>query len=477
MSSVKNKQPVETSLLKSSVFRWCFMMGMCFGLVVLLMAMVSAQLSWYYNEKVIKNEMLEESEGLYELFQEEGLDVLIADINGFEEDEDDEEELTERWSHERLFDIYEEGEWAYRISSTFQETITGFDFLSNKKGWRQTVLDEEELILPMITYTKALDDEHVLTVGRFMEAGDHLLSFISEHTVIFLIIVLTLSCLIAAILHHVIQKQLNIWSEAMNKVAAGHLDERLALKTRNDEFNHLSAQINITLDGIQKLNKHIKNVSAGIAHDLKTPISHLNGRLQLLSQDIKDEAKAQKHIAVAENQIDNIIRTFEALLRLAEIESGDRRKQFKKFSLSKLLEDVVDGYTPLFADHEKKLDVSIVPGITLNGDADLIAQLVSNLLENILEHARHNARAWLRLQATARGAVLQIGDDGPGIPEPYREQVFERFFRMDASRNTPGNGLGLSLVKSICELHHAKIMLLPQQNGSVFDVQFVISHP
>ena len=150
------------------------------------------------------------------------------------------------------------------------------------------------------------------------------------------------------------------------------------------------------------------------------------------------------------------MQTFKGLLRLIEIDTGKRRAVFTSFGLSSLTNELVDSYEPVdsydpvFVDVGRQLSSSIIPGIRLNGDAVLFSQMLNNLLENSIEHGQAGCNIWVRLQAYFDGALLQVGEDGTGIPVDNYEQVFKRFFRGDRSRNTPGNGLSLSLVKSIC---------------------------
>ena len=130
-----------------------------------------------------------------------------------------------------------------------------------------------------------------------------------------------------------------------------------------------------------------------------------------------------------------------------------------------------ESYAPRFEDADKSLGQAVAPGLDVQGDPDLIQQLIANLLDNALEHARDGARVQLSLTPLPEAAVLSVGDDGPGISPVLRDRVFERFFRADASRSRPGNGLGLSLVKAIADLHGATLELDPQAQGAVFTLR------
>ena len=176
------------------------------------------------------------------------------------------------------------------------------------------------------------------------------------------------------------------------------------------------------------------------------------------------------HIDKATAELNSIVKTFTHLIRLNEIESGKRKLGFIKLNFSNIVSELADSYQPVFDDENKTLEVSIVDNVMCLGDGDLLSQLINNLLENALIYSERNAKVWIRLQSNESGALLQIGDSGPGIPGAMHEQVFERFYRADYSRNKPGNGLGLSIVKAICDLHDANICLLVNQAGAVFDI-------
>ena len=110
------------------------------------------------------------------------------------------------------------------------------------------------------------------------------------------------------------------------------------------------------------------------------------------------------------------------------------------------------------------------PGVVVHGDRDLLTQLISNLLENALEHARDGAKAWIGLRAERDHALLEVGDDGPGLPAQATESVFERFVRLESSRSPPGNGLGLSLVRALAELHTGQAREVATEPGAVFEI-------
>ena len=229
------------------------------------------------------------------------------------------------------------------------------------------------------------------------------------------------------------------------------------------------------LDRNEVLARNLETVSIGVAHDLRTPISNLGGRLQLIERDLDNPDAIMKHVRASQDHMDALLRTLEALLRLGDVEAGKRKAGFSPVNLSDLATELVESLEPIFADADKTLTVDIAPNLSVIGDGDLLTQMLINLLENVLDHGRDGAQAWLHIKARGERISFIVGDDGPGIPTSRTEQVFERFFRVDSSRNTPGNGLGLSLVKAISELHGGGVELIKSNPGAEFEIMLPIS--
>ncbi|MEJ8561625.1 HAMP domain-containing sensor histidine kinase [Yoonia sp. GPGPB17] len=254
-------------------------------------------------------------------------------------------------------------------------------------------------------------------------------------------------------------------------MARGEMARRAPVTGRFDEFDRLSLGINQMLDRVDTLNSNIEAVSGGVAHDLKTPLANVAGRLELIRRDMQDSAAVAEHVEAAENYLSQVLRIFNAILRLGEVEAGGRRAAFVDVDLSQLVRDLGEAYTPVFEDADKALTVDIAPKVHLRGDPELLQQLLANLLENALEHSRDAAKVHLRLRRDD-DISLHVQDDGPGIALPDQGRVFDRFFRADRSRTSPGNGLGLSLVKAIADLHDAQATVESDAKGAHFRIMF-----
>jgi signal transduction histidine kinase len=248
-------------------------------------------------------------------------------------------------------------------------------------------------------------------------------------------------------------------SQTSRDIIGGDLQRRIALSGSHDEFDHLATSLNAMLDRIQVLMDGLRQVSNDIAHDLRTPLTRLRQRLELAQTRSPDAAVLHTMLGTTLIDIDAILQTFGALLRIAQVESGARKARFTQVDLSELLYTVAEVYQPAFEEKSQNFTASIATGLVVPGDRELLAQLFANLLENATRHCPDEATIELIALRNGDSIDIRISDNGPGIPAPMHEKVLQRFVRLDASRNTPGDGLGLSMVAAICALHDASLLM------------------
>jgi signal transduction histidine kinase len=268
-------------------------------------------------------------------------------------------------------------------------------------------------------------------------------------------------------------RRLGVISEASAEIMRGNLARRIALRGSGDEFDRLSANLNEMLERIQNLMEGMRQVSNDIAHDLRTPLARLRQGLEAARDKAESAADFRAAVETAIAETDEILGTFGALLRIAQIETGARRAEFTAVDLSGLTQGLLETYAPVADDHGQMLSGRIDPGITVRGDRALLTQMLANVIENAIRHTPAQTSIELKLAVTARGPVCLVRDDGPGIPAPERKKVFRRFYRLDASRSTTGNGLGLSLVAAVADLHRIAIELEDAGPGVCMVLQFL----
>ncbi|WP_341910389.1 ATP-binding protein [Ferrovibrio terrae] len=252
--------------------------------------------------------------------------------------------------------------------------------------------------------------------------------------------------------------------EGINRTATaivqGDLARRVPLRDADDEFDQLVATINRMLDQMQHLIEGVRNVSNAIAHDLRTPLAETRARLETLLRQPTGTEASLDGIAAAIADIDRLIGVFNALLRLAELDSGLRRAGFARVDLSALVEDAAELYAPAAEAKGITLTCETEAGLGVDGDRYLLAQAVGNLLDNAVKYTPAGGSIRLSADRQSDGHLtLAVADSGPGIPDAERGRVTERFYRGDTSRHAEGVGLGLSLVEAVARLHGGSLRL------------------
>jgi signal transduction histidine kinase len=251
---------------------------------------------------------------------------------------------------------------------------------------------------------------------------------------------------------------------AVARIMAGSLSERLPTIGMSPEFDHLSRNLNEMLDRIAGLMEGLRQVSTDIAHDLRTPLTRLQQRLETMRASGSVAAyEAGTEAALA--QIEEIHVIFRALLRIGLIEGGERRQELNPVDVSELVERVTQAYQPVMEDAGRRFSVQVKPSIWVLGDGELLAQLLTNLIDNALVHTPEGTAIGVSLFRDDRHSTIIVADSGPGVPADQRGKILTRFYRLDASRHTPGAGLGLALVASIAALHGAELSIEDNEPG------------
>ncbi len=253
------------------------------------------------------------------------------------------------------------------------------------------------------------------------------------------------------------------------RVMAGNLSHRVPQRGTNDEFDQLAVNLNRMLEQIERLMTAMREVTDNVAHDLKTPLSRLRARLELAL--IEPEEGEGEAIRSAIEEADRLLATFNALLGIAEAESGARRGESGRLDLCAVAQAAAELYEPVAEDKGFLLSLAAEPGVAIKGDRHLLSQALANLIDNALKYAGGGEIA-IRVERLGDRAHLEVADRGPGIPESEREIVFDRFVRLEPSRSTPGNGLGLSLVRAVVRLHEGRIELADNAPGLVVRLDF-----
>lgn len=257
-------------------------------------------------------------------------------------------------------------------------------------------------------------------------------------------------------------------SRALTSAAGGALDARVpdSVARVPDEIGQVATEVNVALGAIEALAEAQETVTAQVAHDLRTPMQHLRQRIERL--DGIGEGDRDGLLA----DVDGILRTFRALLALAEISAQPALHAAAPLDLGQLLREIAETFEPVLEDAGLALALDLPePGPSLRGDRDLLVQMAANLIENAVTYATGATR--LKIAAGREGAftIMRVTDDGPGIPPQEAEAVFRRFHRLDPARRTGGAGLGLPLVRAIARLHGGEARVLSEAGGMAVEVR------
>jgi signal transduction histidine kinase len=276
-------------------------------------------------------------------------------------------------------------------------------------------------------------------------------------SIIFMTIVIAVSFLISVFVARGTNKIAVTAREIMD---TGDLSRRLDVGSRWDDLGNMAAVLNSFLDRIQQLMQDMRQVSDNIAHDLRTPLTRLRNRIEGLRRQSPDNADYEELLIEA----DHILSIFNALLRISRIESEKQKGQFQSLNLATLLADVAAFYEPLAEEKNIRLSLQVEPS-PFHGDRDLLFQAFANILDNALKFTPSGGAVSIRHYRKEGRHAVEISDTGPGVLEAETGKIFTRFYRGEKSRNSPGAGLGLSLVAAIIGLHNGEIKAENNANG------------
>ncbi len=246
-------------------------------------------------------------------------------------------------------------------------------------------------------------------------------------------------------------RRIEVINNTSRKIMNGHLSLRIPTRGTQDDFDQLADNLNQMLDRIVYLMEGIRHVSDSIAHDLRTPLTRLRNQLEntLMSVD-NEEAREQAGRAVAE--ADQLLATFNALLRIARLETRGNAADMKPVSLGLLVSDACELYEALAEEKEQTFRHSVDDQVLIEGD-------------NAIKYTPEHGDILVAVRYEGAEAILEVSDSGVGIPDSEKAHVFQRFYRVGKSRSLPGNGLGLSLVSAVTEIHQGQIELTDRHPG------------
>ena len=309
-----------------------------------------------------------------------------------------------------------------------------------------------------------------LLVGRNLRDFEAMRSAIVRNVAWGIAVAGVLAIAIAWWLRRSVTTRIESINRTSRRIMEGELSERIESRGSGDEFDELVANLNAMLARIETLMDDVRRVSDNVAHDLRTPLARLRTRLEQL----RDAGGGGDSAALAEaalGEADQMLATFNALLRIARIETRQRRHAFERVDLATVGDDVADLYAPVAESRGITFRHSGIAA-PVDGDADLLFQSLANLLDNAMKYTPNGGTVTLHVTSDDDTVRVVVADTGPGVPSEEREAVLRRFYRLEPARSTPGSGLGLSLVAAVAQLHEATLTLGDNAPGLVVRLRF-----
>lgn len=319
--------------------------------------------------------------------------------------------------------------------------------------------------LPLRVETTTLPDGSHLLVGR---ATDGLRDFTREMAAA---VALTLGfiCLLAAVATYRITRRTVARIESINVTSRAIMDRglsmRIPLRGTNDEWDQLASNLNSMLDRIETLLAEVKQVSENVAHDLRTPLTRMRGRLEATYTKATSDQVSREAIADTLSDLDNVLRMFSSVMRISRIEATERYSGFEPVNLAAIAQEVAELFEPAVQEAGGSIRVKVAGDVEAVGDRDLLFDALSNLIDNAIKYAGDALEVIISVASAPALVVLSVTDNGPGIPAEDLPHVLRRFYRVEKWRSTPGHGLGLSLVAAVARIHRGQVSLINRRPG------------
>ncbi|MEX2615119.1 MAG: ATP-binding protein [Alphaproteobacteria bacterium] len=311
-----------------------------------------------------------------------------------------------------------------------------------------------------------------LFVGRDTQVRDNFRSTMVDALAWALAPVLLLGLVGGAIIGRYSLRRVDAVRATSADIVNGDLSRRVPLTGSGDEFDRLAQTINIMLDQIDSLMTGMRAVTDSLAHDLRSPLTHTKSIIEQALRHESDPEAYRRALTQTEAELETILRTFDALISIAQAEAGSRQLMLDRIDLSGLVNDLAELYQPIAENAGLDLAIAISPTVAIDGHRQLLARTIANLLDNAIKFTPAGGRVTVSLEPDVDSMRLTVCDTGPGIPPDDRERVLERFVRLDDSQNIPGSGLGLSLVAAVAKLHGARLSLEDNEPGLRISLAF-----
>ncbi len=304
-----------------------------------------------------------------------------------------------------------------------------------------------------------------ILVGQSLQSNEKIEQTIVQTFWASLLLTIVMAFIGAVIMTQSVMRRINVINRSARTIMRGHLSVRIPFTRGGDEFDDLSANLNLMLDRIETLLRSLGEFANNIAHDLRSPLNRIINRLDAGMRSIDTSNPAHGLLEKNIHDLEELVATFNSILKISELEANTDFRAFEPCDMQRIIGNMVEFYEPYAAEKEIRLLSDIHTPVMVYGEKHLLTQAFANLIDNALKFTPHGGEIRISHATTDDAVELVIADSGSGIPEEFRQKVFEKFFRMEQSRHTKGNGLGLSLVAAVARIHNATVSLEDNQPG------------
>ena len=451
----------QNNIISGAAFRSAAVSLIFYLIILILVGFTIYQITKAAMMQELESQITSEVVLFQEIYQQGGQSALVESIKSLEK---------QKSPMPRLIGLFDD-----KSAKLAGNTGLAPDFL----GWK-TRKFELEIGKPAVKYhafTQTIDSSTIV-VGRHMKLIDSVLKALFWVLISAGVLVCICSLLTGYYASRRVLLKLNRLASTLDKVSKGNTKIRLDIDHSNDQIDRISGQINQHLDQLSSLLNSTRNTAISIAHDLRTPLNRVHLMLQEAKEFDGPKTKRMELIHCVEEELNDVREIFDTILRISRIESNKDQSSFKIISVDSLLADMFDIYEAVVEEASQTLMYNRGTDSSglINGDEKMLRQMLANLIENAMFYSPAEATITLSAYLSSENSVcIEVGDTGPGIALENREKVLDPFYRLNTSRNQPGNGLGLALVRAITIRHAAKLKLMDNNPGLRVSIHFPAS--
>lgn len=326
----------------------------------------------------------------------------------------------------------------------------------------------------MMLVSVHLDDKLDLLIGQDLSEVRKYIGIVGHALIVALFLMFIGAFFIWRIITRGFLKNIDNITKASNRIMAGDLTERLPISGSKDEFDRLANNLNTMLTTIERLNTGIQDISDNVAHDLKTPLTRLKNIAQsaLMKTQLNEEDYLYNSLINIIAQVDQIIRTFDAILLVSRIETSEKTESLSLCNIKDVILEVVDFCSPVAQETAMNIKTGELFDCALRLNRELVAQAIFNIIDNSIKYGGGTIYVTMEYLQSSNKLAVNISDEGAGVDDAELSKISDRFYRSEKSRTQSGIGIGLSLVKATMKFHEGELLFKNTNPGFLVRLLF-----